>query len=277
MALDKTVRFLRFKKPRLKIKGVATAGSATTNLECTGAGFDMGYVRVGDYVVNLSNSVRVAQKITAIPDADNLTLASNGPANTNEFAIYEPFVPRVTTSPKLVYQKAFLTSSADGTSLSYLEVSGENFLSSVKVGDKVYNTTDDSIQNVLVVVSDTQLLLDGGGVNTGKTVHIFRDTKKHQYAYVNISDLDTTSYVRSNSTRFKFQYPSAVDPVASTARDTMNLFLLPQGGNPTEVLSEFIFLRERAMNEGSWDRTYYNVDPVEAPNFVVHECGVSSI
>ena len=274
MALDKTVRFLRFKKPRLKIKGVTTAGTTGATLVCAGAGFDMGYVKAGDYVVNLSSTPRTANKIVAIVDANELLLDGTlFSTTTNSFVIYEPFVPRVTTSPEPVYQKAFLSSTADGTSLSYLEVSGENFLSSVKIGDKVYNTTDDNIQTVLAVISNTQLLLDGGGVDTGKTVHIFRDTKKHQHLYVNISDLDTSSYDRPNPTEFNFNYPNTL---ASTFKDTANLFILPQGGSATDVELEFGLLRERAMNKGSWDRTYYNVDPVEAPNFVVHECSISA-
>lgn len=274
MALDKTVRFLRFKKPRLKIKGTTTTGTTGATLICAGAGFDMGYVKVGDYVVNEANSTRTARKIASIVDANELLLENTLFTNsTSAFSIYEPFVPRVTTSPKPVYQKAFLSSTADGTSLSYLEVSGENFLSSVKIGDKVYNTTDDNIQTVLAVVSNTQLLLDGGGIDTGKTVHIFRDTKKHQYAYVNVSDLDTSTYDRASSTEFNFDYPTTV---ASTFRDTANLFILPQGGSAADVELEFGLLRERAMNRGSWDRTYYNVDPAEAPNFVVHECGISA-
>jgi hypothetical protein len=273
MALDKTVRFLRFKKPRLKIRGTATAGTTGATLVCAGAGFDMGYVKIGDYVVNQASTARTANKIVFIDNANQLTVDGALFSGNNRFGIYEPFVPRVTASPEPVYQKAFLTSTADGTTLSYLEVSGENFLSSVKIGDKVYNTTDDNIQTVLAVISNTQLLLDGGGVDTGKTVHIFRDTKKHQYAYVNVSDLDTSTYDRPSPSEFNFDYPSAV---ASSNRDTANLYILPQGGSATDVELEFGLLRERAMNKGSWDRTYYNVDPVEAPNFVVHECAISA-
>jgi hypothetical protein len=277
MALDKTVRFLRFKKPRRKFRGVVTSGASGTTLKCDGAGFDMGYVSVGDYVINTSSITRAAARIESIDDANTLTLDSTTPAFNQVFYIFEPFVPRVTTSSKLVYQKAFLTSSADGTALSYLEVSGQDFLTSVKVGDKVYNTTDDNIQTVLVVVNNTQLFLDGGGVDASKTVHIFRETKEHQYAYVNISDLDATTYNRPATTEFNFRYPATgAGSPASTGRDTMNLFLLPQGGSADDVESQFSSLRERAMNEGSWDRVYYNVDPSEAPDFVVHECGVSA-
>ena len=51
--------------------------------------------------------------------------------------------------------------------------SGQNFLTTVSVGDYVHNTTDDAWHVVSAVNSDTQLNLESGTVATGKAYTIY--------------------------------------------------------------------------------------------------------
>ena len=62
--------------------------------------------------------------------------------------------------------------TADGTSTYKLVDSSQNFTSTVKVGNIVYNTTDESFANITAVDSDTQLTLDSDIMASGENYEI---------------------------------------------------------------------------------------------------------
>ena len=77
--------------------------------------------------------------------------------------------------------------TADGTSTYKLVDSSQNFTSTVKIGNIVYNTTDESFANVTAVDSDTQLTLDADIMASGENYEIQNASSNDKIQYVVIS------------------------------------------------------------------------------------------
>lgn len=77
--------------------------------------------------------------------------------------------------------------TADGTSTYKLVDSSQNFTSTVKIGNIVYNTTDDSFANVTAVDSNTQLTLDADIMASGEDYEIQNASSNDKIQYVVIS------------------------------------------------------------------------------------------
>lgn len=77
--------------------------------------------------------------------------------------------------------------TADGTSTYKLVDSSQNFTSTVKVGNIVYNTTDESFANITAVDSDTQLTLDSDIMAAGEDYEIQNASSNDKIQYVVIS------------------------------------------------------------------------------------------
>jgi len=67
------------------------------------------------------------------------------------------------------------TTSANGITAGTLTQSGQNFTSTVSVGDIVVDTANNLVRTVLAVTSDTELLVGstGEGIDTGATFVIY--------------------------------------------------------------------------------------------------------
>lgn len=77
--------------------------------------------------------------------------------------------------------------TADGTSTFKLVDSSQNFTSTVKIGNIVYNTTDESFANITAVDSDTQLTLDADIMASGENYEIQNASSNDKIQYVVIS------------------------------------------------------------------------------------------
>ena len=77
--------------------------------------------------------------------------------------------------------------TADGTTTNKLVDSSQNFLTTVKVGMTVYNTTDSTFTNVTAVDSDTQLTLANDIMVSGKSYEIQDGRSADKIQYVVIS------------------------------------------------------------------------------------------
>ena len=77
--------------------------------------------------------------------------------------------------------------TADGTTTNKLVDSSQNFLTTVKVGMTVYNTTDNTFTNVTAVDSDTQLTLANDIMTSGESYEIQDGRSSDKIQYVVIS------------------------------------------------------------------------------------------
>jgi hypothetical protein len=80
--------------------------------------------------------------------------------------------------------------TADGTTTNKLVDSSQDFLTTVKVGMTVYNTTDSTFTNVTAVDSDTQLTLADDIMASGENYEIQNGRSLDKIQYVVISETD---------------------------------------------------------------------------------------
>jgi len=106
-----------------------------------------------------------------------------------------------------------------------------SFLSTVKVGDIVYNTTDVTAATVTFVDSDTQLTLSSNIMATGEAYQLYRGDQGGCVLYVGVggnvkvttSGGDTVSFYNLNNGQF---VPVQVSKVFSTGTTATNLIAL---------------------------------------------------
>ena len=80
--------------------------------------------------------------------------------------------------------------TADGTTTNKLVDSSQNFLTTIKVGMTVYNTTDSTFTNVTAVDSDTQLTLANDIMTSGESYEIQDGRSSDKIQYVVISQTE---------------------------------------------------------------------------------------
>tara|TARA_R100000655_G_scaffold43362_1_gene79599 strand:+ start:2608 stop:4392 length:1785 start_codon:yes stop_codon:yes gene_type:complete len=127
------------------------------------------------------------------PNQSTLTFSLGGVSNVfwnsvDEFwNTYENTWGNIITPIKITDGAVKDSGTATGTTTNKLVDSNQNFLTTVKVGMTVYNSTDKTVTNVTAVDSDTQLTLADNIMATGEVYQIQDGRSSDKIQYVVIS------------------------------------------------------------------------------------------
>tara|TARA_B100001093_G_scaffold505061_1_gene561774 strand:+ start:1333 stop:3108 length:1776 start_codon:yes stop_codon:yes gene_type:complete len=182
----------------------ATASNNTPWINLDGYGFFKDGINPGNSIlvdkqVLMTNSTIYYKKGKDIiipvyaPNQSTLTFSIGGVSNVfwnsvDEFwNTYENTWGNIITPIKITDGAVKDSGTATGTTTNKLVDSNQNFLTTVKVGMTVYNSTDKTVSNVTAVDSNTQLTLADNIMATGEAYQIQDGKSSDKIQYVIIS------------------------------------------------------------------------------------------
>ena len=182
----------------------ATASNNTPWINLDGYGFFKDGINPGNSIlvdkqVLMTNSTIYYKKGKDIiipvyaPNQSTLTFSIGGVSNVfwnsvDEFwNTYENTWGNIITPIKITDGAVKDSGTATGTTTNKLVDSNQNFLTTVKVGMTVYNSTDKTVSNVTAVDSNTQLTLADNIMATGEAYQIQDGKSSDKIQYVVIS------------------------------------------------------------------------------------------
>ena len=103
------------------------------------------------------------------------------------------------------------TGTTTSTSADKLVDSGQNFLSTIEVGDVVFNSTDGTFANVTSVDSNSELTLDSDIMTSGEVYEIYHPPKYTLNFDDEVDEWNLTNYNGETNSLFKRQYKTYIE------------------------------------------------------------------
>ena len=227
--------------------GMSTAMKAEVEAECTDAleAYDSGNgVARESSVLSIQNNTRFTASIPStmlIPSSGSNVYKLNINFYDNDGNMEDPDGSTVDSG------------TTSGAATNKLIEAGQNFLTTVKVGDRIDNTTDSTRATVTAVDSDIQLTLDADIMTSGENYNVVRPD-------IGL-DLDTADGTDKNAILFKeFAASNALDNSGISnhkmlERSGVGRFFCYVKIADTETEAQFLY--NFALDENS-ERLYYN-------------------
>lgn len=103
------------------------------------------------------------------------------------------------------------TGTTTSTSTDKLVDSGQNFLSTIEVGDVIFNSTDGTFANVTSVDSNSELTLDSDIMTSGEVYEIYHPPKYTLNFDDEVDEWNLTNYNGQTNSLFKRQYKTYIE------------------------------------------------------------------